>query len=263
MAIGSETKSESFASFSIGRFNVGGGNASSWINTDPLFEIGIGTSSSAPSNAFTVLKNGKIGIGTNTTTYRVEINSETGENPLKVKINNSGKLTVFSNGGTSIGTDATAPANGLLVSGDIRNTGGLLHSSDKNFKKNITPIRNALKNLRKISGVSYNWKVDKFPKRNFTDIRQIGVIAQEVEKVFPELVRTGEDGYKSVDYTKLSAILIEAVKEQQIIIEGLIKQNTELSNKHLEDKEVYRNFEERLKTLESLFNDEKITHALK
>lgn len=66
----------------------------------------------------------------------------------------------------------------------------------------------------------------------FSQKRQIGLIAQEVEEVFPELVHTDESGYKSVEYSKITAILIEAVKEQQAQIESLRKENNEVLNQH-------------------------------
>ena len=67
-------------------------------------------------------------------------------------------------------------------------------------------------------GVVYEWLDSKFPEMSFGKGGQIGVIAQEVEDIFPELVFTNEDGYKAVAYDKLSAVLIEAIKEQQKII---------------------------------------------
>ncbi|NTW33368.1 MAG: tail fiber domain-containing protein, partial [Bacteroidetes bacterium] len=82
----------------------------------------------------------------------------------------------------------------------------------------------------KLQGVTYYWKAKDFPDKNFTDDKQIGLIAQELEKVYPELVVTDKEGYKSVDYSKLTPILVEAIKEQQkeikelkTLIEGLIK----------------------------------------
>ena len=65
-------------------------------------------------------------------------------------------------------------------------------------------------NLRFFSEIPY---VKSFPQRNFPDTRQIGLIAQDVEKVLPELVHTDSDGYKSLSYDKLTAVLVEAVKE--------------------------------------------------
>ena len=72
-----------------------------------------------------------------------------------------------------------------------------------------------LDKLEQINGVYYNWKVEEFPEHNFDNTRQIGVIAQELEQVYPELVVTDAKGFKTVDYPKLTAILIEAVKQQQ------------------------------------------------
>ncbi len=251
-ALGVGTKAEAFYSTAIGAFNIGGGAPTTIVATDPVFEVGIGTSDGTRANALTVLKNGKVGIGTSPSIYRFEINSGAAENPFRVMVNSSAKLTAFSNGGTSIGTSATAPANGLLVSGDINNTGGLLHASDLRFKTNIEEIPNTLEHIKKLRGVYYDWKRNEFPERNFNNKKQIGVIAQEVEKEFPELVNTGEDGYKSVDYTKLTPILIEAIKEQQKIIEELQKQNSEaiIHNSELEN---------RLSKIESLLESNSFT----
>ena len=66
--------------------------------------------------------------------------------------------------------------------------------------------------MEQINGVYYHWRVSEFPENNFVNTKQIGVIAQELEQVYPELVITGSDGYKTVDYPKLTAVLLEAVK---------------------------------------------------
>ena len=60
-------------SVAMGRYNVGGGNSISWVETDPLFEIGIGTSFSDRANALTVLKNGNVGIGTSNPTHKLTV----------------------------------------------------------------------------------------------------------------------------------------------------------------------------------------------
>lgn len=89
--------------------------------------------------------------------------------------------------------------------------------SDKRFKDNITPIENALEKITKLSGYTYDWKdSSQFPGHD--DLPQghdMGVIAQEVEKIFPEAVTTHDDGFKSVKYIQLIPALIEAVKTQQ------------------------------------------------
>lgn len=72
-AMGGYTKAESYLSLALGRFNVGGGSPNSWVDTDPLFEIGNGTDGLNPANALTVLKNGNVGIGTNTPAYKLDV----------------------------------------------------------------------------------------------------------------------------------------------------------------------------------------------
>ena len=75
--------------------------------------------------------------------------------------------------------------------------------------------------MLQLQGVSYLWRTEEFPQNGFTEGRQIGLIAQELEKVLPELVNTDNEGYKSVSYDKLTAILIEDVKKQQEQINAL------------------------------------------
>ena len=70
-----------------------------------------------------------------------------------------------------------------------------------------------LEKLEQINGVYYNWKVNEFPENKFSEERQIGVIAQELEAVYPELVITDANSFKTVDYPKLTAILVQANKE--------------------------------------------------
>ena len=91
----------------------------------------------------------------------------------------------------------------------------LVAPSDERYKKNIQQLEQSLDKVTHLTGVSYEWKTEEYGDRGFKEGRQIGLIAQEVEKVFPELVQTDSDGYKGVAYDKLVPVLIEAVKEQQ------------------------------------------------
>lgn len=79
------------------------------------------------------------------------------------------------------------------------------YQSDARYKENITPLDNALDRLLEIEGVAYNWRVD--------GRRDLGVIAQDVEETFPELVHTDTDGYKSVEYGNFIAPIIEGLRE--------------------------------------------------
>ena len=114
----------------------------------------------------------------------------------------------------NIGVDTASPNEKLHVAGNICYTGSSSSCSDLRYKKDITVLPNVLEKLEQINGVYYNWKVAEFPENEFSEERQIGVIAQELEQVYPELVITDANGYKTVDYPKLTAILIEAVKVQ-------------------------------------------------
>jgi hypothetical protein len=81
-------------------------------------------------------------------------------------------------------------------------------ASDKNLKKNIVELPNALENVEKMRGVYHEW-IDENQSQN----KQIGVIAQEVQAVYPELVQESENGYLSVNYPKLTAVLLQSIKE--------------------------------------------------
>ena len=94
----------------------------------------------------------------------------------------------------------------LKVAGDVV----AFVSSDKRYKDNIVNISSPLDKLSKINGVSFTWNEISHKQ---TGKKDIGVIAQEIEEVLPEIVETRDNGYKAVDYPKLTALLIEAVKE--------------------------------------------------
>ena len=115
-----------------------------------------------------------------------------------------------------VGVAASATPGRIDASGDIV----AFSTSDRNFKENITPIENPIEKIRKISGNTYDWKEDMKEFHGFEG-NDVGVIAQEIEAVLPQLVTTRETGYKAVKYDKLVALLIEGIKEQQIQIENL------------------------------------------
>ena len=127
------------------------------------------------------------------------------------------------------------------ISGDLF-AGGQLLSSDRRFKRDIVTVKNALSKVLQLRGVNYYWKQQEFPNRNFDEKLELGLIAQEVELIIPEIVAEAEDGYKAVEYQKLVALLIEAIKEQQTIIEG---QKTEMADMRVE-------LDSRLKALEDI-----------
>ena len=107
-------------------------------------------------------------------------------------------------------------------------TTGTWSGSDIRWKKNIENISSPLEKILQMRGVRFDWNTEQYPNNGFDDKKQIGLIAQEVEKVFPELVRTNNEGYKAVAYDKIAALLIEGMKEQQSQIQSLKQENEKL-----------------------------------
>lgn len=128
-------------------------------------------------------------------------------------------------GNVVIGADSDTPTleYKLTVEGDIKATGTILQSSDERLKENISHIDNALDRLNSIDGTIYNLK--GIPGK------KLGVIAQDVEKVVPEVVVSDRNSYLSVDYNGLVALLISAVNEQNSIINDLEQRISALENK--------------------------------
>ena len=101
-------------------------------------------------------------------------------------------------------------------------------SSDSRFKDNVINIPNPLEKLNRIRGVKFTWN-EHAPIEKYRHTEDVGVIAQEIELVLPELVRTNKEGHKSVKYDKLVSLVIEAVKAQQVQIRELQAKIEELS----------------------------------
>ena len=148
-----------------------------------------------------------------TVTGYLTVSNDTG-----VKFNTSGSsgtptLNVDSSANwnfkNTVGTNVVTISNGgaLVASGDVT------AFSDARVKENVETLPNALESVKQMRGVVYN-KIG-------ADTQSVGVIAQELEEVVPQLVHTDEEGMKSVAYGNITAVLIEALKEQQVQIEEL------------------------------------------
>ena len=142
--------------------------------------------------------------------------------------NGSNNRVVTATGTDGMNAEANMTFDGstLAVTGAITATGDItaFHTSDKNLKQNIVNIDNSLDKVSKLNGVYYNWTKEALEKNtHLKDEKEVGVIAQDVEAVLPELVATREDGSKAVRYERLCAVLIESVKELKKEIEELKK----------------------------------------
>ena len=163
--------------------------------------------------------------GTNNADFGLRI-----QNPQTVNTT----LAVRGDGNIGVGTEA--PNDKLDVRGDIRvgvsGTDGCLKNfsggtivgsctSDARLKKNIVSNESVLSRFGDIRIVNYNWRSDEFPELHFGDSVQTGVIAQEVELLFPDLVNIDHDGFKRVDYTKLGLYNIQATTELNTKVNGI------------------------------------------
>ena len=147
---------------------------------------------------------------------------------LEANVVTADNLLVFTRTApNNIGIGTATPADKLHVAGDIRvgtGTTGCVKdangtaiagtcASDARFKKNITPFGRALDNVARLQPVRFYWRADQFADRHFGANETSGLIAQDVEKVLPELVTTDENGYRAVRYGDLPMHMLQAIKD--------------------------------------------------
>ncbi len=275
VAIGRTVRALSFCETVIGSLNTGytPQDMTGWNPNDRLFVIANGITTA--SNAVTVLKNGRTGIGTDSPQAGLHlkgagfpdsfffIESAAGndaglrvyEGPtVKWHIFNNvaaGGLQIYNTGGETaifakqtnsyIGIGNTNPTQMIDVTGNarIRAIGsgayaGVVNrmadgtlttaTSDIRLKENIHTLKGGLEKVLQLRGVSFTWI--NHPEYG----QRIGFIAQEMEEILPELVFTNEvDGYKGINYAEVTAVLTEAIKEQQAEIDRLHQENLNLN----------------------------------
>ena len=134
--------------------------------------------------------------------------------------NNVGRFTTQAggcriDGGLGIGTDSTGSTAGELRAADEVTA---YYASDERLKENITTIEDALDKVNAIRGVEFDWKADHIKKRGgedgyFVRKHDVGILAQDVKKVCPEVVAEKEDGTLGVKYEKLIGLLVQAINE--------------------------------------------------
>lgn len=195
-----------------------------------------------------ILTNGNIGINQTNPTARLHVNGDERVDGNEV-VNGNALITgnLLVNGSITSGVNLIAPniignvtmtgnlilnpPGNITAAGNIT-AGGFVMASDRRLKKNFEPIVNPLEKILSLEGLYYDWK----DKKRGVD-RQIGLIAQDTELIFPEAVETDAKGIKGINYGTLIAPLIEALREEV--------QKT----KTLEEK--IKQLEQRLEKLES------------
>jgi len=184
--------------------------------------IGIGTGINAPNSKLEVQSNGfvasfgesgnQVKIYSDIANQDPTVTTSSGKN-LRIEAGGIFAMMIKTSGNTLLGT-STDNGERLYVSGTIRATGTITANSDISLKKNLLKIENAIKKVEQINGYTYELKQGNSK-------RYAGVIAQEIQEVLPEIVNKGNDGILGVEYGNISALLIEAIKEQQIQINEL------------------------------------------
>lgn len=157
---------------------------------------------------------GSVGIRHTSPTSRLQVNSLAGESALRVQVNGSTKLYVNSNGNVAIGGFFN-PVFQLHVGGTGTagkpGGGSWTNSSDRRLKKNIADLDSSLDRLLRLRGVTYEYKdPDAINELHGT---RIGMIAQEVEEVFPDWVGTSGLGYKMLTFRGFEVLTVEALRE--------------------------------------------------
>ncbi len=143
----------------------------------------------------------------------------------------------------------------LDVAGDICSNGNTI-ISDSRFKKNIKPLEGALEIVQKMNGVSYDMAREAFPERNFDAGREIGFLAQDMEKALPEVVQTFDNGYKAIAYSKIVAVLVEGIKEQQVMIGDLTSTIEDLDAEKTQQEREIENIKINYKTQQKQILDQ-------
>ncbi len=199
-AFGLGTKAESTGSFAIGRYNVGGGDPVVVNGVDPIFEIGIGASDVARSNAMTVLKNGNVGIGRSPSANKLEVE------------------------GSASKTTATA----------------WLANSDRRIKTDINDIDNSFELIKKLRPVRFKYTEHwKSLHPSIEDRFYYNFIAQEFQEVFPDAVQNSgeflegdEKSILQIDTYSAQITTIKAVQDLINKVEQLEAENKKLKSEN-------------------------------
>jgi hypothetical protein len=232
-ALGNDTRADAFSSFAIGRYNLGGGNSSTWSPGEPVFEIGIGSSAGNRANALTVYKDGYVRVSGS-----IEVNERIRFAPGFGTLEDGGASEI------SAGGDVRPSVNNLYDLGtathrwdDVYATNGTINTSDARDKTAVENLPYGLAEIMQMRPVRYEW-IDR-PHEG----KKLGLIAQDLQPLVTEVVKSFD--YQEIDeeqaraalengerprmqrveldrlgvyYSDLIPVLIKAMQEQQALI---------------------------------------------
>ncbi|MDB5269294.1 MAG: hypothetical protein JWP58_2334 [Hymenobacter sp.] len=211
--------------FNLGTYKLVGNGGSQGLEISNSGQVELGDVAAPTlllhSNANDLVTGGTLQWREDNTAYGWNLRHNTGgseagqatDRLILERLNGAGAVSVMSwnqaTGNVGIGTLNAGYA--LDVAGTIR--GNNVSASDVRFKQNIRPLGGALAAVLALRGVRYQWNALGVQHGGVAGAEQVGVLAQEIEKVYPELVSTDAQGYKAVNYAQLTPVLLEAIKE--------------------------------------------------
>jgi|GEM_PF-1247633 len=210
------------------------------INKDG--RIGVGTT--APGVSFDVVGGvrarggGPGGFGANNNGYAFSSPGDDdsgffslGDNQVSI-VNNATEVVRVTGGNVGIGT--TTPSQRLTVNGNVLANNVAVPSSGR-FKDHVAPMSDALDALLKLEGVRFDWKPEWAAQRPGRE-HDIGFVAEDVAKVFPEVVfRDAEGNVTGMDYSRLTAVAVEAIKQQQARFDARLKSGLEAKQREIDE----------------------------
>ncbi len=229
VAIGNSVQAQSYSSTAIGRYNVGGGNPDSWVLTDPVFEIGIGTGNTSRANAVTVRKNGNVGIGITAPLAELHVNGQVRFATVEY-FEDGGTNEIAARGDIRPSADNTYDiGTSSMRWDDVYATNGVIQTSDLREKRDIADLPYGLAEVLQMRPVSFSW-INSQPNNT-----KLGLIAQDLLTIIPEVVKTqdwqegeepGAGTMETLDrlgvyYSDLIPVLIKAIQDQQQEMDAL------------------------------------------
>ncbi|MEZ5002176.1 MAG: tail fiber domain-containing protein [Chitinophagales bacterium] len=235
-AIGADVEALSAYEIALGRYNTiyTPANANDWDGADRLLVIGNGTSSAARSDAFSILKNGRVGLKTatpETDLHIVQSGTLTAGILLQQALDKKWRLyAATSVGGTNI---LYYEFNGINKAGINGSNGDYTAFSDIRLKKDVTPLPSLLTKVMALNPVTFRYNDNPDDAQVTT-----GFIAQEVQAIFPDLVNVdGETGYLTLSKSNFGVVAIKAIQELKTALDTKSTEVDELKKMLLEQQE--------------------------
>lgn len=227
------------AGLRLENFGVGGRTYGMYSGSDGTWQF---VDQTATATRMVINSVGNVGIGTTNLPQKLNVNGvirSTGADFMLAgrgggQGNNAGQARAFVDAGWPGGASGSVDGGGLfinyandfgrvvvgsnlLVQGNINATGTITPSSAR-LKEHVTPMSDALEGLLQLEGVRFDWNADEAARRGGR-AADLGFVAEDVEKIFPELVYRDETGQViGMDYSRLSAVAVQAIKQQQALI---------------------------------------------